>query len=273
MHDTELVSRIAAEVDRLVWAVEPSVASADKERLRIATHDAGLDSLGFIPNFAEFLLGPGITRDTALTRQRYAPTATMDAWLDSMSDAGLIESDGNLWTATQAGRSLCSLVREVRTNGVSVLWAGHDSAIHELVDTAGRVADNAASDHTIATLYRDLPLPAAPPMALVQRLINLRYLRQHDHAAAWSQVDLTAPEMVVLTELWHGGVVEESPALFSLIDRRLATTTGLTDLGQELRTAIEVETNRLNADDFSILSEDEASKFLGQLTELPSRRN
>jgi hypothetical protein len=138
------------------------------------------------------------------------------------------------------------------------------------VDLATAVVSNASPDHTVAAAHREIPVPDEPAAALYRRLVNLRYLRQHDHIAAWESAGLTAPEMVILTELWHGGVADDSSALESLIEKGLVTELGtLTSDGRDAREGIEVQTNERNAEDFAVLGNDGAQILLDALGALP----
>jgi Helix-turn-helix family len=268
----DVVAQIAPEVDRLVWAIGPTVLDSDRERLRASTESLGLESLGYVPNFAEFFLGRGITTELIKERQRYVDPLEVDAWIGALDNAGAIESSGGWWSATTAGEPLFCLIKEVQTGAAHRLWGAHGSEIEAVNDAAGLVVESASDDHSVATVYRELALPTEPSMAMLRRLVNLRYLRQHDHAVAWTETGLAAAQMVALTELWHGGVTDDSDALTSLVEAGLATADQtLTPDGQTMRDEIEAETNRRNAEDFAVLGDEGMAQFLDNLKALPPR--
>jgi hypothetical protein len=201
---------------------------------------------------------------------RYVEPSELDAWIGSLAAAGAIESDKGWWSTTTAGEPLFCLVKEVQTGATHRLWGADGSEIEHVNKAAGLVVESASDDHPVATVYRELVLPTEPSMAMLRRLVNLRYLRQHDHAVAWTQKGLTAPQMVALTELWHGGVTDDSAALTSLVEAGLATADQtLTRDGQTMRDEIEAETNRLNAEDFAVLGDKGAAQLLENLKALP----
>jgi Helix-turn-helix family len=265
-----LVAQIAPEVDRLVWAMAPATSEPDRELLREVREQAGLDNLGFLPNFAEFFLGPGVTAELARTRMRYVAPGDITDWLGSLESAGLVSRSGDSWTATHDGRVLVTTLRSVQERTATALWGDHPAAVTVVNNAAALVIAGASDEHVVAVAHRALDAPTDPCLALFHRMVTMRYLRQHDHAAAWLDAGLIAKEMTVLTELWHGGVVEESAALDSLVDKGLATADcELTGTGQQLRDSIEEDTNRRNAEDIAVLGDADVETFLVALKTLP----
>jgi hypothetical protein len=267
----DAVAQIAPHVDRLVFAVGPAISDADRTHLQNKVRGAGLESLGLLPNFAEFLLGSGITTELAQTRMRYRPPEEVQAWIDSLATAGLVSSDEGFWQATEQGVPLFTAIRTAQENAAVSLWADHAETVAEVNAAAAYIIREATGDHVVAALHRSLPVPENPSMALFHQMVTMRYIRQHDHAAAWAGAGLTAEQMVVFTELWHGGTVDEdSDGFTALLDKGLATTPpGLTDQGRALRDQIEDHTNERNREDISVLGTTATEQFLRNLGSLP----
>jgi hypothetical protein len=132
----------------------------------------------------------------------------------------------------------------------------------------------AADDEAlVAVTHRAIELPDDKYLALYCRLVTVRYIRQHDHGAAWAAHDLTAPQMRVYTELWHGGqVADDADGRADLEARGLvAPGGGLTEAGRQLREQIESETLERSARTYDALGED-GPEYLAALTALPTPR-
>ncbi len=266
----ELVARIAPQVDRLVFAITPAISQPDRARLRALMQDIGLESMGYLTNFSEFFLGPGMSSELVQTRMRYVPPDQIASWLESLADLGLLQSTDGVWVATDRLVPLLEALADVQGNAARSLWEEHGAAVAAVNAGAAQVIASATPDHLVAAGHRALDLPDDPCASLFRRMVTLRYLRQHDHAQAWLDADLSAAQIGVLTELWHGGTVDDSTALGSLWDAGLVSLTpGLTERGQQVRDAIEVETNRRNAEDFAVLGDTGAEEFLDSLAALP----
>ncbi len=261
---------IAPEVDQLVWAVRPAIPAGAIEHLNDHARMAGLASLGLLPNLSEFFLDIGISTDLAQTRMAYAdPDDVADRLLD-LVEAGVIAGTPSNWRATEDGQPLLELVRTTQCEGARILWGSFDDEVALINELTAEVIASCDPAHSVADVHRRLPIPDDPCHAMVHRLITLRYVRQHDHMAAWSQEGLTASEMSALTELWHGGVVDESDGLTAVVDRGLASPDQmLTATGQELRDQIEAETNRRNAESFAVLGDDGCRQLLASLRAVP----
>jgi hypothetical protein len=123
----------------------------------------------------------------------------------------------------------------------------------------------------VAAVHRALPAPEDPFLRLHSRLVTLRYIRQHDHAAAWLGEGLTAPEILALTGLWNGEDLAPGEGLSKLVDRGLASDdpAALTDAGRNMRAEIEADTNDRSQMIFSALGEKQTAEFLTVLRRLP----
>ena len=121
---------------------------------------------------------------------------------------------------------------------------------------------------------RSLGLPGDPVGALWRVADLVREHRGDCHTAAWTGAGLSAPEIMLLTELWWG-LPRRSYALTrgwsteaydradaELVDRGLVTAVGpdgaLTDAGRDLRRAIEADTDRLEGRVLGAIGEDVA---------------
>lgn len=267
----DLAANIAPEVDRLVFAIGPAIPDDERARLKHEMDNLGLDSLGYLPNFAEFFRGSGITTALAQTRMRYVPPDDIETWLTTLSEDGLIASDGGFWQATDRADPLLAGLTNAQTAAATALWSDHSETVDEINRCAAYVISQTTGDHLVAALHRSLDVPDNPFLALFHRMVTMRYIRQHDHAAAWEAEGLTAAQMVVMTELWHGGTVDEgSEGLSSLVEAGLATLPpGLTDEGRRLREAIEADTNVRNQDDIAVLGTTTQQEFLANLKSVP----
>jgi DNA-binding MarR family transcriptional regulator len=231
----------------------------------------GIKSLTLIPQLAPFIAGGQLTRDLAAVRMRYLPPDRLDAWIDELAESGVLQPVGETW---QAGPGLGVVLRE-RASALrevtSEEWGGEPEAVEAASATARRVGEAATDEHVVAVVHRGLPEPSDPYLRLHQRLVTLRFIRQHDHAEAWLSHGLTAGQMVVLTELWHGNDVDASEVVDEL-NRRGHVDSGpvrLSAEGKAVRDEIETETNRRNAETFDVLTQAEAESFLETLRRLP----
>src|SRR5690606_728789 len=136
----------------------------------------------------------------------------------------------------------------------------------------GRAGAAASPDPALSLAHRAVPQPPAPSLALPTLLTDLRYIRQHDHAVAWSSRGLTAPAMVPMTALWNGGsVAPDADGVDELVAAGYATRepVALTPAGEEVRDAIEAETNERAQVSFDVLDDTEGQAFLDALRSLP----
>ena len=262
----------APEIDRLVLSVSRAVGPADRERLAGLAEACGLDSLELLPHYEDFLLAGTLTREIAVLRTRYRPPAQVLARLDELEQKELIAAGPSGLTATALLRPLLRALLETRQQIASDLWSGHATDVATTTRWAGDIAAAASADHVVAVAHRALPEPDDPFLLLAHRLLGLRYVRQHDHAAAWLGRGLTPPEMVALTELWQGHATgHRGDGLAGLVDRGYAAGEPpvLTDAGRDVRDAVELETNERAQRSFDALDHDAGAEFLAALRRLP----
>ncbi len=263
---------ICPEVDRVVWSVGRAAPARHRDRLRAATTDAGLDNLLLIPPMAEFFLHDGIEREVAKLRLLYWDESDVDGRFDELIETGLLVEDPRL-RATERFRPLLELITTTRVETAAAAWANDGDAVATALRLAHSVVDALDEDHVVADRHRRCPLPAEPAGALEQRLVTLRYVRQHDHAEAWRDRGLTPGEMVVLTELWSGS--EAIPEARLTAAERLSRrgwveldAPALTPLGTSEREAIERATNERTDAVYAVLGPD-ARVFFDALQAIP----
>jgi hypothetical protein len=254
----------------LVFAVANGVNTTHAEQIRDLAQANGVDSFDLLAPLGDFLLAGQLTRQIATLRVRYRPPERVLGRLDDLERQELVRADGTGLTATDTLRPVLHAILDAEAAVAADLWGDHEQ--HVAIASAGAraVAAAASEDHEVAAVHRALPEPADPYHVLYHRLVTLRYIRQHDHVEAWRAHDLTAPEMVVVTTLWQGSTVEPSDTtLKALVARGFAAddAPALTTHGQQVRDAIEDETNRRAQLSFDAL--EAGAAFLGALRALP----
>jgi hypothetical protein len=256
---------ICPEVDRVVWSVGRAAPERHRDRVRGAAADIGLDNLRLIPPMADFFLHGGIDREVAKLRYLYFDPAEADGVFDGLIDAGLLVEDP-LLRATERFEPLLEVITTTRAETANSAWVDEQEAVTTALDFANVVAAALDERHVVADRHRRLPLPEGSAAALEQRLVTLRYVRQHDHAEAWRERELTPAEMVVLTGLWsESGAI---PDTHTAAARHLAERgwvdldeASLTPLGTSEREAIERATNERTDAVYSVLGPDTRTFF------------
>lgn len=267
-----LAEEVAPEIDRLVWSVHSAIWLSHGAELDRVAAEQRLASNDRLLHLGDFLMDGSLTEEITTSRLRYVPRRAGLDRIDELVDSGFVERSGARLRATAALRPVIEALTAARSAVATELWGGHPSAVGTASDLAAKVAESASDDHVVAVAHRELPAPTDDCLRLHHRLVTLRYVRQHDHIAAWAAHDLTAAEMIVVTRLWHGGEVDsDDPNLATLDERGLVTVDplALTDAGRELRDGIEHETNRRAQQSFGVLDDREADAFSGCLRSLP----
>ena len=263
----------APEIDRLVLSVNGAVGPRHGERLLGVAKEAGLDALAPLPNLAGFIRAGTLTDEIATLRMRYADPTVIRAGLGDLVDRGVLKRNGDRYAATERLVPLLDALDEAVTDVASSTWARHAELVDAVSSAADRVGEAAGADHVVAVAHRDLGDPDDPSFRLLRRLITVRLVRQHDHAVAWIGRHLTAAEMPVMTELWHGDVVDsDRPGLAGLVERGYAELdpVRLTARGRRVRDAIEDDTNALAQRAFDVLDDEDGAELVDGLRRLPS---
>jgi hypothetical protein len=265
----------APEIDRLVWTVSRGVAPKHGQRLRGLAAPLELDSLDPFSSTADFFLATAATADLIARRMPYRPRDDVTARLAALTGIGLIEERNGKLGATARVRPLLETMRGCETDVATSAWTGHEDQMATVTTLARTVALAAPDDHVVAAVHRGLPSVTDPYLLLFDRLVTLRYIRQHDHVAAWQVHGLTAPGMVAMTALWQGETVNaDHEGVASLAERGLATVNPpdavvLTAAGMSLRGEIEADTNERAGRTFDVLDEGQAAALLTGLRSLP----
>jgi len=258
---------VAPEVDRLALAVNNAV---DGARLADAAGDRTLDWM-LLNGLGDFMAAGVLTEEIALLRSRYRPRDVVLSRLHDLEHQGLVERRGDALAATVELRPLIETLMDARADAAATIWRGHEDDVEQASRTAQALGALASDDHAVAAVHHALPAPEDPFLRLHSRLLTLRYIRQHDHAAAWLGQGLTVAEITTMTSLWNGEDVAPGDGLSQLVARGLASDDppALTDAGRRMREEIEVDTNERSQVIFNALGEDETAEFLTVLRRLP----
>lgn len=246
----------APDIDRLVWSVNGAIGPAHGDDIDRLAEQQGLDSTDLLFHLGDFLLAGILTSGVAVLRLRYAPPVTVLERLDYLQANGFIKLANTGLVATEALRPVLHAMYDARDNAAAELWQGHEPDVDVASSLAREVAMAASNDHVVAAGHRELPEPNDPYGRLHHRLVTLRYVRQHDHAAAWHAAGLTPGSMAVMTALWHGETPDVSSGIPQVLVEREYVTDGpvqLTALGRQVREDIEVDTNRRAQESFEVL--------------------
>ena len=258
---------MASEIDRLVLAVNDAV---DSGRLAEAAGDQVVDWVT-VSQLGDFLAAGVLTEDIAVLRSRYRPPDVVLGRIADLEQQGMVERRGSNLAATAALRPLIEAVWAARTDAAAAMWRDHGDDVEQASRTAEALAALASDDHVVAVAHRSVPPQDDRNLRLHTRLFTLRYVRQHDHAAAWLAHDLTAAGAVAMTGLWQDESITSGAGLDELVARGLATDEppALTDEGRRMREEIETDTNERAQVIFTALGEDETAEFLATLRRLP----
>jgi hypothetical protein len=172
--------------------------------------------------------------------------------------------------ATDRFRPLLSASVAAREQVVIDTWSGFEDQASEADALAKQVSQAASVDHLVAVAHRELEPATDPLHRFYGRLVTLRYIRQHDHVAAWRAQGLDAVSVSVLTALWNGEIPDSSAAGWPSLERAgLVSGTELTEEGRRVRDAIEADTNRRCASSWAALSPAAGARLVGLLEALP----
>ncbi len=262
-----VIKSIAAEVDRLVLAVNGAagVASGD-EIARMAT-SLGLSTPALLKHYAEWFLTVGITEEIAVLRLPYAADGAVTERVAEWRSLALVadRGDGRL-VAAPSLRPLLGHYLDARATAAAEWWAEAPAfeAAHAAVQT---VVAGIGPDLAVAHDHASVPAPERLPLALHQALTTLRYARSAAHVAAWKEAGLGRDDILALSSLWQGEEVTRG-SVDRLVEMGFADEAGITEEGRQARTYIEAATDRRNAPLFDVVDTD---ALLEGLRELPSR--
>ena len=268
-----IAQEASAEIDRLVIGAHRRVGPKHGDRLRAMAADIGLDNLDLLPNFAGFLLDGLLTREIALLRMRYADPAAVSDRFDELIQKDLVEDRSGKLQASPTLRPLLKALESAIADVAFGMWAGNEVAVSVATESALEMRNAITADHVVAEAHAKVRAPIDRYKMLHQRLTTLRYIRQHDHAAAWIERNLTAKEMPAMTALWRGEDADIDPeALDSLREGsnvKKSDPPALTSKGRKVRDAIEDDTNTRSQKAFDVLGDEQAQRFVSALKRLP----
>ena len=258
---------VAPEIDRLVLAVNGAV---DGGRLAEAAGDRAVDWM-ILSQLGDFLAAGVLTRRIATSRSPYRPPDVVASRLHDLVEQQLVGHRGPALAATDDLQPLVSAFMEARAEAAATLWRGHEDDVDQASATAEELGALVSDDHVVAAAHRSIAAPDDRYLRLHSRLVTLRYVRQHDHVAAWLARDLTAAAAVAMTGLWQDEPGSPGAGLDELVSRGLATDDPptLTEAGREMRDEIEADTNERSQTIFTALGEAETAEFLATLRRLP----
>ena len=261
------------EITRLVLGVNWRVGRDHGGHLEAMASDIGLGSLELLPHLGDFLLDGLLTRQIAILRMRYQPEAEVSGRLAELEEKGLIKLNPWGFVATDSLRPLLKALHSARADVARGLWVQHEVEVSIATETSRAILDNVTPEHIVAHTHNRVRKPLDRYSLLCQRLVTLRYMRQQDHAEAWSQHDLTAKEIALLTALWRDEPIDvEEPQLSSLREAGHVLKSDpprLSSKGKRLRAAIEDDTNSRTEQSLAVLDDEAITRFLEALARLP----
>jgi hypothetical protein len=260
--------RIASQIDRLVLGINGQVGPRHGRVLTAIANELGLDSLKLIPHFADFLLGGPLRSEIAEARMPYAPAGTVGERMAAFSELGLVSETALGFEATPRFRPLLVAAIAAREDVVVQTWTTPPTA--EMEQLLDRVIEAVPESHIVAVAHRSLAPASNRMLRTYDRLVTLRYVRQHDHVEAWRAEAMTSVEMKLLTPLWYREQPPDDPRAYAALERRGLLEHGrLNEQGRRLRERIEAETNRRVASTWSVLSVDEREQLIEELSQMP----
>ena len=241
MQPEPFAGAIAPVIDRVRIGIArqiPERAASLLERLGLGTPAAYV--LGMLRNT---MPDRAVSHDAVYAVHLYTPRSDVDASLDRLGRAGLVEpADTDSLRLTGLGREVVEEMLRITADIVDTLWAGHEATVATLDPITARAA--AAAQETggpASTVMMPAYEPAGASQALLvaERLTPLRFHRFDAHARAWQEAGLTVE-----------GIQSLGP-------------------GPE-RDAIEHATNRYAAPPYAVLDDDERFSLLAGLAALPN---
>jgi hypothetical protein len=140
-------------------------------------------------------------RDHVRAAFLYWPDGQVDATLDRLVGAGLVEDQAEVLGLTEAGRDLVRSLRTRMETYLAPLWSGEAELVGRIGELTGRAVVAAADSGGLAYgLVSPVFEPAGTgaAMLLAERLTPLRFHRVDAHAAAWRAAGLSSAEVQVL---------------------------------------------------------------------------
>lgn len=268
-----LAAEASPEITRLVIGVNRRVAPAHGEHLAAMARDVGLETLDLLPPFADFLLDGILTQRIAQLRMRYAPPDRVNGRLQQLRDMRLLELTNGTYRAADPLRPLLKAMRSAVADVADELWGDHEVEISIVTEAARQIRDTITPDQIVAAAHARVREPLNRYSLLEHRLVTLRYMRQHDHAMAWLDRNLSAAEIAAMTALWRNQEVDIDEVTADGLREhgylKKSEPARLTSKGQKVRAAIEDDTNVRSQNHFDVLDTETGLRFLEALRTLP----
>lgn len=255
---------IAAEVDRLVLAVNQTAGPVSRDEVERISADLGLSTPAVLKHFCEWLLTVGVTKEIAVARLPYLPDGAVAERIAEWCSVGVVrEMEGRLH-AEEPLRPLLEAILDARADAAEAFWLGHD-ALAEASSVVASVVAGLDPGLAVAHDHAAVPLPPHAALAFHQMLTTLRYARAAAHVDAWSTAGLTRDDVLALSSLWREetvtrGSTDRLEALGLVHDGRI------TDEGRSLRSRIEDDTDARNA---PVFAEVDGAGLIALLAQLP----
>jgi Helix-turn-helix family len=208
-----------------------------------------------------------------MERRLFNPYATIHTFdhLPLLLAGGYLSPTEGRYLVTSRGRALIERFQQARNEYVATLTPLPLAELTRLADLLEAIAQRLwqASEPTVkahqARCYR-LPITTRAPMVCLDAAVIALWMARDDaHIAAWQAEGLRGPHLDILTRLWRGeahtlpelttvlqfsqypqdilqGVAALSESGYVLMEGEHLT---LTELGQQVRTRIEEETDRI----------------------------
>ncbi|HEY5651449.1 MAG TPA: hypothetical protein VIW46_08390 [Acidimicrobiia bacterium] len=268
---SDIAARGAVEIDRLVLGINRQVGSRHGADLMTEARELGLESLKLVPHLGEFWLQRPVPLEFAEARLPYAEPGSIAERIDLFESLGLLARVEGGHIATERFRALLKSSIRATERVIVDTWSGLEALVDQADPLVARVVGAASAAHVVAAVHRGLEPPTRSLHRFYWRLVTLRFIRQHDHIAAWQAVGLDSRAIALLTALWLGNPPpDDGLGRQSLEDKGLISGTTLTGDGQVLRDAIEADTNRRAGMAWSALAVSEAEQLVALLEALPS---
>ena len=260
-----MMRSVAAEVDRLVWAIGDETRARYQRHELTACNALSPATFGTLVNLVPLL--DDLTERFVRRRYIYRPPEALDRFFAEMINGGYLSQRGNALepsprlgkVATEVHATTCQIARD--------LWSDQVATVHAVSVTARAVLERSpARDGLVRTA-----LAAAEPVdelhRLFQRLTGLRLLRNEAHVDAWRSIGLQPTDVEALTHAWVGSTLQAPLVPSARLDNMgLASEGDVTVAGITCRQGIEDKTDAGVAEAFAPIN---LGEFLGQLRSLP----
>ena len=235
-----LLTEIAAEIDRPVWAVSGAVRDQHRDLPVASTLELGT----FAPLINLLAFRDHMTEELIVRRYIYRGEAGMAGFMQNIVDADLFTREGSRLLPTDKLTGLANEVNDAVDRVCDQLWSGHEELTSPVSEMARSVLDAADDRHGMVAIAQNQDEASNPLHRLWARLTALRLVRNEAHVEAWQAAGLGAADVEVLTEAWAGTALQGEPTHSqNLIDLGFVSDGEVTQAGLEARSQIETATD------------------------------